>query len=663
MSNQHSYALVLSQRQRLGLTEFTDKRRSTPRAQIYRQAQHAVDSLNSCLQLPAAAPQQPRVRLRHDPEKERTTTARARYELGEQSFYIEEEKPQEDIKPASSRASIYDGSDYQDITRPITPPPWLRERSGSPDEREYIDDDTDTSYRLLSREESSYTIGTPGLKQHDVKKLPARPSRGRTYSNDTEDTAIWNPETSKGKASSRADTVVKTASTGPLRPLTPPLTPRLRKSWETFSLDNVERSTEDVRNSWETSFDYQEPEPPSVLPIDPRGLVATPPESNHSNQSLRLCTTKETIKTQAQASPARPSLPERESSRNAPTYPAHHDRSSSYASDDMLVKPMPTSPTFSLRRSIDSLDLDADLSPLPPDLSTDPEFTGTFPWLDEPSIPAVNRVGRHGSMDMPDNATISSFDSAAPPPISLGMRPSGGPRSKTSFDPRYQHRHQQQDDDRTATPTAYSGRISVTPTPPKTRLPLISLQQATPESTSAKTKRKLLTKSPFSGSAGITTTTCSSSPPNCPLPARPSAPSNALQKKGYPKAAPDLMNNTNTTAPHPVTQSTKSSLMPNFLINKRSNSRLAERPTSRLNNHPSRQGPGLQHEPEGDTKVVKMAGQEVRLPAHPYQREYQRERERVREREREAERERELKDKVQKVWGAHLPGGRGDWGG
>ena len=727
MSNQHSYALVLSQRQKSGQTEFHDRRRAKPRCKISKQAQLAADSLNTCLQLPTAAPPQARVRVHHDSEKERTITARARYELGEGPVVIDEDDPPEEKRPTSSRANIYDGSDYQDIDRPVTPPPWLKEQNRSPPPREYTHDDDHGPARSLSSEDSDlYALESPGSKQNDKEKVDARPQPRRTYSTDTEDTAIWAPEASRRRSSSHGREVLDTANTGPLQPLTPPLTPRLRKSWETFSLDDVERSTEDARSSFD-SFSLEDEVQPSssAFPINPRDLVATPPKSlsNNSKHSLKSHSSTLASTSQQQASPGRPPLPERESSLNAPTSPPKHQRWSSYASDDMLQGHVSTSVGLSSRWSLDSLDLDADLSPLPPDLSTDPEFADAFPWLDEPSLPDASPAPRHSEDDIPDTATILSFDSAAPPPISMGKRPTNTiNRSQPHFDPRCQSRRQQQEERDNRPPSSLNSHtnhlslapLSVNPRPPlqamtqsfqdtsstpqKPRPGLSpsaqSLQDTRPALAPAKPKRKVLTKSPvFAGvQHGITTTTCYSSPSSLsPNPTTTdfnsdrlgtassssgnssSAWSNipfstlALQKRGYPKAAAypvptqaPSSRQLQKPPPPPLTSSSSSSssLLPTLLSGKRG--RKGD-PNSLFDR---RDVVDVEEEREvEETKVVMMAGQEVRVPVRPFKQEWRREREAEKRREVQRERERELQGRVMRVWGQHLPGGKGEWGG
>ena len=240
----------------------------------------------------------------------------------------------------------------------------------------------------------------------------------RRGSSDSNDTAIWDPQPTliEREVAEPSRLAFKQKEIAIERPLSPPLTPQLRNSWETFSID---LELDKIRPPPRISQHLDMKSPPSTASNSshrsPNGPAVPSsshprPHSSHYHNSLHS------------------TAPKHLSSLKAPT-DSHESLLSSldlaYKRHNSLPRSHSSSFSLSSRHSFDSFDLDADLEPLPPDLSTDPDFCASVPWLESPKLPAVSRLLRHDRHDS-DNITVaSSLDSAAPPPISLGIQAGG----------------------------------------------------------------------------------------------------------------------------------------------------------------------------------------------------------------------------------------------
>ena len=406
MSDKHSYKLVLSQPEEHYIIESTNDRQTKPVIRPRSKVIEPVKSTEIPLQLPSTTTLRDRIRLDssedlpNQPSSPVAECPRCQKRDMKKAKQVQGES-------GSVRQIIQDTEDYFNIERPITPPPWLRPQAGS----QHVYSGVDQSFEKHTGK-STYDPQSVGRVSKSARKGTATGERcQRRGSSDTTDTAIWDPPVSpipqRNSTSERPSRKGKHMSIE--APLTPPLTPRVRNSWETFSID----------------LDADEPEPRPT--VSQYLSVQSPPStltgsSKSFHQSNPTSPPPQGRPKSSYEHHSGPSPFTRQSSLKAPTRYNH----TSIPSLD-LAYPPPLARAHSPTLSFDSLDLEADLEPLPPDLSSDPDFCAAMPWLSNPIMPGVpvSRILRHEddnyNDDNQDNVTIaSSIDSAAPPPIPLG---------------------------------------------------------------------------------------------------------------------------------------------------------------------------------------------------------------------------------------------------
>ena len=411
MPNKYSHALVLSSYERRGLTDFTDfERQRTTKSPSVRSTT-LNDPVQSAKPTPRPIPKplipsppRDRLRLRDSRDLLITNSQPPPRHISEYSLSKCEPPPQaapQQSKAARRRTSIRKSVDYYDLYTPDS----LTESScedAQSTPTQVVSSQKESRLDVVSVQSIASSTETSEISLDDPEWFQSMQRRRRRLTNDT---AIWDPQPSSRPPSAQATQhVVDRKDLTRQHPLTPPLTPKARDSWESFSLD--------------THLDELPPPLPFQHPprVVPRHFDMTPPDSVSSDSRLlpltRSLSTTSASHSQVSSGRHKPSssIPNRRSSLSSLQRPT--PASLGHKEPDLL-----TFDNLSDISGPDSLDLDSDLEPLPPDLCNDPDFAA-MPWTDYPEVPAISRLIRRNSC----SSRASSFDSAAPPPISLGDR-------------------------------------------------------------------------------------------------------------------------------------------------------------------------------------------------------------------------------------------------
>ena len=420
MPNKYSHAIVLSNYEAYGLTEFDRGPSSTrPRSVKSATSANSARSTKSAPQprghrepLPAH-PSLPlhstdRIRLEDTPIPPRPNTSHVpQHRIHEPvDTHIPSRQQMSPQQPTleQRRRFAYPSLDY-DLYEPRSSPrptgqdgPPIRKKQESAKQR--IPSPIHTSGHRVTPSAETLEIAID-----DPEWLQATRMRRRRLTNDT---AIWDPQPAPPSSKPQvAQSARPMPHLVPQHPMTPPLTPKTKNSWESFSL--------------ETQLDNIPLATSLAPPIPDRSPCRSPTQATSKDpdaaiSALCLNPTPPPSRPKTSSGPPRPlSISARRSSLNA-TRSGRPASVSSHRSEGSFTLSSANSPIFFERPP--SLDLDSDLEPLPPDLINDPEFCD-LPWDAceiPPNILRLQREGRALSM-------ASSFDSAAPPPISTGRSP------------------------------------------------------------------------------------------------------------------------------------------------------------------------------------------------------------------------------------------------
>ncbi|KAL9124243.1 MAG: hypothetical protein Q9217_006412, partial [Psora testacea] len=411
MPNKYSHALVLSNYEAQGLTDFDSLRPTEP---IFTKSSKPVKSARSTTSAPQSCsnandrPDTDGIRLEDSPYPlpQRTVPLqlqhhRIKASIGTQTD-INQQIPSEISTPESKSRSANARVEYE-LYQPPSPP--LR---AVPALTPKIERQKREEYRTVSPESisahgvTSSAAETREIAKDDPEWLQSRRLRRRL----TNDTAIWDPRPAAPSTTPQTvqQPVLSPYKSWPQRPPTPPLTPKTRNSWESFTL--------------EIHFDDLPPllPNPSAPPLTNCELRRSTP-SLTSSDSDPLPTS---LHLTASPSSTRPKTSSGHSNR--PPYGSARRPSFNPTNVTIAASPEPQRPndrcfldSSTMSDKSSSLDLDADLDPLPPDLTNDPEFS-FLTWQSADKSPAIFHLQQEECA--PSRA--SSIDSAAPPPISTG---------------------------------------------------------------------------------------------------------------------------------------------------------------------------------------------------------------------------------------------------
>ncbi|KAL9100402.1 MAG: hypothetical protein Q9163_004224 [Psora crenata] len=417
MPNKYSHAIVLSNYEAQGITDFnrscvvttglpsakTAKTSSSP--SIKSTASHSSSSIvfhHTNFSSPAFSSD--RIHLGDAPDPSLARAPYLRHHRIHESIDTREILPMQHSL-AQEWESAYDTA-HQGPCQP--PPSSLAEPDAiSRSERQKHAGHPTASPRPMTRHVLIPSIETLDIAIDDSESLKSGSLRRRL----TSDTAIWDPQPTTPSSPHKAAqlSVLKLLSQ---QPPTPPLTPKTRNSSESFSL---------ATHLDELSPSPPPPPPPLPLPntqsLPNRIPHLSPPSSRVEDSDspprtlgLSLLPASSRPQTSAGLPDLIRCISTRRSSLNA----------TSSVKSAFLPSPRPDTyysqdpPATPDRRS--SFEFETDLEPLPPDLGIDLESI-SMPWDERPrGVETFHPL----TAERPSSSRASSFDSAAPPPISRG---------------------------------------------------------------------------------------------------------------------------------------------------------------------------------------------------------------------------------------------------
>ena len=435
MPNKYSHALVLSNYEARGLTDFNHSRatrrpppsatpaKSTNSVTSTRSAPQSCGRNNDFLFLPTTAlshppPPSDRLRLQDPPSRslpqisypQRSRIAEPTYTQTSTLPRMSPHQPNSDQKRRYAHAR-----DDHDLYQPRSPPRVIKnsDANAGSDARKHERKSSPSPSLRRGAKSSAETL------EIFIDDPPQGCQPGGLRRRLTNDTAIWNPQpdTLSPTPQPSHQPVVSPQKLPFQNTPTPPHTPKLRKSWESFSLDT------DLDEIPPSLPQARAPPLPNLIPqLSPP--ASTSSGSNPFQSTLRLASSSSSSSFFSSSSCSSSLRPNTSSGHTPRPLPISVRRSSLNATNadkpDSSLASHRTNDSSSLdpgamsgRRP--SFDLDSDLEPLPPDLANDPEFSD-LPWDNVSIDPAMFRL----QIDEHTPSRASSFDSAAPPPISTG---------------------------------------------------------------------------------------------------------------------------------------------------------------------------------------------------------------------------------------------------
>ncbi|KAL9632772.1 MAG: hypothetical protein Q9164_005111 [Protoblastenia rupestris] len=420
MPNKYSHALVLSNYEANGLTDFDPSSparripsvRSTPFSRSARATKAALQPRGNKpsptnLSLSAPRTDTTRIRLQDSPSPPpsrplRLQHLRIKNSIDTQLPLPQQMPPQHPIPEQKTRPTY---AAPEKIYPPRSPPRTARQHAPPTTDNQKRAEQPIVSPKPASRHQRAPSVETLEIAVDDSEWLPST----RLQRRHTNDTAIWDPRPAETSPTPQVlrQPVVSARKLAPQHPPTPPLTPKARYSWESFSLET----------------DLDEPPPPLPLPTVPPLPNRHPhrPSPGITPSELNPQTTSQQIPSPSSSRPktsaGHPNRPPSIAARRSSLNPTNSTKLTSLGSLHSDVFSSFSSPATSIREP--SLDFDTDLEPLPPDLANDPEFS-SLPWSNPDTRPAIFRLQQQERAPL---SRSSSFDSAAPPPISISRDP------------------------------------------------------------------------------------------------------------------------------------------------------------------------------------------------------------------------------------------------
>ncbi|KAG8527927.1 uncharacterized protein KY384_006843 [Bacidia gigantensis] len=395
MSNKYSYAVTLSHYEQQGFADFTNCGRSRTSKACTMTAQRATKATKtktSPIHMPNRPAPQERLRL-HQPQ-DSWGPETSLICCSEVSAVPPPNGSKKDVTEPWRTESLED-DDFYNLYPPSYPPlpthdhevriPRTRKKKDVLVNTFEVPEEGPSS--LLSHQPTS-TSKPLGPRADNVKSSSMHGHKRRL----TSETVIWDPRSPSRTSDEaiRVDTAAKQQSRMSPLPMTPPLTPKAVPTVDDFSLELY-------------LAELPQPRPFQLLHAGP-----TPPSSDSasSNTASSAGQSHETQLRRPEISTEQaPIIPKRSSSLTRKQ--SKHNPLESQHSSTIVVGVLPNC------SDEDSLDLDADLEPLPLDLANDPDFA---PWLENLVLPDIPRFQRSNNTL---SSCASSFDSAAPPPIAI----------------------------------------------------------------------------------------------------------------------------------------------------------------------------------------------------------------------------------------------------